>query len=411
MRLLTAAAIPVLLAPLIACSTGTASSDARQEAPASVTSSSAAPSTAASSAAPSSAERAAARRVPALQVTRLITGLDHPWDVRQLPTGELIYTQRDRASLSVWKDGTARTLDFPSSSVWVSGETGLMGLEVDPEFATNRHVYTCQGATTSGGGHDVRVVAWRLDDALTSATRIRTVLGGFPTSSGRHGGCRLLILRDGSMLVGTGDAAIGTNPENKRSLGGKTLRLDPETGKPWPSNPFIRSQYKRTRYITTYGHRNVQGLAQRADGSLWSIEQGSFRDDEVNKLRKGGDYGWNPVPGYNEQVPMTDFSLPGKQIGARWRSGNPTLATSGGSFVNGSEWGAYDGALTVAVQKSERVLFLSFDKRGKLQKVRTPDVLRQYGRIRTTWQLANGDLLVATDNGNGEDAILRVRPA
>ena len=45
---------------------------------------------------------------------------------------------------------------------------------------------------------------------------------------------------------------------------------------------------------------------------------------------KGRDYGWNPVPGYNEQVPMTDQSLPGKQIRARWRSGNPTLATSGG---------------------------------------------------------------------------------
>src|SRR5690349_15736830 len=107
-------------------------------------------------------ERAA---YPALQVTRLVTGLDHPWDVRPIGDGRLLFTQRDRATLSVWDDGRTRRLDFPSSEVWVSGETGLMGLEVDPDFATNHRVYTCAGGFR-GGGHDVRVVAWRLDDAL-----------------------------------------------------------------------------------------------------------------------------------------------------------------------------------------------------------------------------------------------------
>lgn len=406
MRPLASAVLPVLLLPLLACASQSSPDDA-PAAPAAAATESARErmGSAASPVAPS------ARAVPKLRVTRLITGLDKPWDVRQLPSGELIYTQRDKASLTVWKAGRSRTLDFPSDQVWVSGETGLMGLEVDPDFATNRRVYTCQGANTAGGGHDVRVVAWTLDEGLTRATSAGTLISGFPTTSGRHGGCRLLILRDGSLLVGTGDAAVGTNPRDLTSLGGKTLRLDPETGKPWRTNPFLKASNRAKRYITTYGHRNVQGLAQRADGTLWSIEQGSFRDDEVNKLRRGGDYGWNPVPGYNEQVPMTDQSLPGKQINARWRSGNPTLATSGGSFVDGKKWGAYDGALTVAVQKSERVLFISFDKRGRLQNVRTPAVLREFGRIRTTWQLANGDLLVTTDNGDGNDVILRVRPA
>ena len=73
----------------------------------------------------------------------------------------------------------------------------------------------------------------------------------------------------------------------------------------------------------------MQGLAQRADGTLWSVEHGPDRDDEVNLLRNGGDYGWNPVPGYNESVPMTDQGLPGKQVEAQWSSGFPTLATSG----------------------------------------------------------------------------------
>ena len=347
---------------------------------------------------------------PALQVTRLVTGLDHPWDVRPLPGGQLLFTERDRATLSVWRDGRTRRLDFPSSEVWVSGETGLMGLEVDPDFATNHRVYTCQGGTRRGGGHDVRVVAWRLDDALTRATKVRTLVGGFPATSGRHGGCRLLIDRRGSLVVGTGDAATGTNPRDLRSLGGKTLRLDRFTGRPWPSNPFVDARNRTKRYVHTYGHRNVQGLAERRDGTLWSIEQGTDRDDEVNRLVRGGDYGYNPVPGYNESVPMTDQRLPGRQRGAVWRSGYPTLATSGGDFVEGPGLGAYSGTLAVAALKASRVVFLTLTRKGALRRVHVPDELRQYGRIRTVVDGPGSSFYVTTDNGGGSDAILLVTP-
>lgn len=358
-------------------------------------------------------EPAAPATYPRLKVTRLITGLDHPWDVRSLGGGRLLFTQRDRATLSVWADGQRHRVRFPSKRVWVDRETGLMGLEVDPDFADNHRIYTCQGGYTDGG-HQVHVIAWRLDHALTKATRIKELVGGFPTNTsgtpGRHGGCRLLIARDGSLLVGTGDAAQGTNPENLRSFGGKTLRLNRFTGKPWPGNPWPHAASKVRRYIQSYGHRNVQGLAQRADGSLWSIEQGTYRDDEVNKLVGGGDYGYNPVPGYNESVPMTDQSLPGKQIAAKWRSGNPTIATSGGDFVSGPQWGAYDGTLAVGALVGQRVLFLTFTKAGRLQRVKAPAALRTYGRIRTIVDGPGSTIYVTTDNGGGDDVILRVRP-
>jgi glucose/arabinose dehydrogenase len=349
------------------------------------------------------------RRVPKLTVSKVVKHLDHPWDVRSLPGGALIFTQRDRATLSVFRNGSVHRVKFPRRSVWVSGETGLMGLEVDPAFGENHRIYTCQGGFDGQGGHDVHVTAWTLDNRLRKAKQDKILLGGFPATSGRHGGCRLLVTSDGSLLVGTGDAATGTNPENLDSLGGKTLRLDRFSGAPWPDNPYAADAGPR-RYVQTFGHRNVQGVAERADGTLWSVEQGTYRDDEVNLLVNGGDYGYNPVPGYNESVPMTDQSLPGHQVRARWRSGNPTLATSGGSFVNGAKWGALDGSLAVACLKASRVLFLSFNGKGKLQRVRQPRALKQYGRIRQVVQAANGDLLVTTDNGRGQDVILRVRP-
>ena len=170
----------------------------------------------------------------------------------------------------------------------------------------------------------MRVVAWRLNDSQTRARRTDVLLAGIQATSGRHGGCRLLIGRNGSLLVGTGDAAVSSNPRDLQSLNGKVLRLDRSTGAPWPGNPYVDASNRKQRYVLNYGHRNVQGLATRRDGSVWSVEHGSDRDDEVNLVVSGGDYGWNPGPGVRRDgVPMTDQSLPGTQIEARWSSGEP----------------------------------------------------------------------------------------
>ena len=348
-------------------------------------------------------------KVPGLKVKKLVKGLDLVWDVRPLTRNKIIFTQRNRATISTFAKGKVKRIKgFPSNKIWVSGETGLLGLYVDPD--DNHRIYTCQGWKSETEGPDVRVIAWTLDDKFRHVTMDRTLVKGFPTSSGRHGGCRILIDGEGSMIVGTGDAAQGPNPRNLDSLGGKTLRLDRFTGKPWPANVYSGAKTNR-RYMHTFGHRNVQGLALRKDGSVFSMEHGPDRDDEVNLLVNGKDYGWNPVPGYNEAVPMTDQGLPGDQVPAKWSSGYPTVATSGGTFLYGNEWGAFDGALAVACLKASRVLFLTFDSSGTFLRKRVPPALTKYGRLRTVTQLPNGDLLVTTSNGGGHDVILRVRPS
>jgi glucose/arabinose dehydrogenase len=343
-----------------------------------------------------------------LRVQTLIRGLDHPWDVRALPGGRLLVSQRDRRTLTVWRAGHRHRVRFPHRRIWVGVESGLMGLEVDPAFASNHRIYTCQGWRRRGGAHDVRVIAWRLSADYRRARPLRTLVAGLPATRGRHGGCRLLITRDGALHVGTGDATIARAPQDLRSLGGKTLRLDRFTGRPWPSNPFIGSTHPRTRYVLTYGHRNVQGLAERADGTVWSVEQGTDRDDEVNLLVPGGDYGWNPGPGYDESVPMTDHSLPGTQIDARWRSGYPTDATSGGTFLPTSGWGRLNGWMAVAALKHQELVLLHFDAAGRLLEER--HAVRGRGRLRTAVVAPDGSLLVTTDNGGGDDVVLRVRP-
>jgi glucose/arabinose dehydrogenase len=228
---------------------------------------------------------------------------------------------------------------------------------------------------------------------------------------GRHSGCRPRFGPDGALWVGTGDAAIGTVPQNRMSLGGKVLRVDrngrgvsPNPGVLFPTSGFDPRVY-------TYGHRNVQGIAFRADGKAYSVEHGSFRDDQVNLLVPAGNYGWNPVGaggGYDESVPMTDLVEFPQARRAIWSSGAPTIATSGATFLNGAQWGGWNGALVIGCLAGQRLFAIALDQAGT-GVVGTSTALRNRGRLRTPAVGPDGALYVTTSNGSG-DSILRIAP-
>ncbi|HEX2700620.1 MAG TPA: PQQ-dependent sugar dehydrogenase [Acidimicrobiales bacterium] len=338
---------------------------------------------------------------PTLALTTVVNGLDLPWDIGFTPEGAMLFTEK-AGRISVTRDGATRRIAI-MSDVYNSGESGLLGLAVDPDFATNRRFYTCH-AWTDGTNHDVRVVAWTVDASYTTATRAANPLfSGIQITTGRHGGCRPRFGADGFLWISTGDSAVGTNPQNLSSLNGKVLRVDKMTGAPAPGNPFAGSR------IYTYGHRNVQGLALRGDGQMYSVEHGPDRDDEVNKLRAGGNAGWDPVPAYNESVPMTDLAKFPDAMRPVWTSGSTTVAPSGATFVAGSGWRSLNGALLVACLKGAQLRALTLDAAGAL--VSEKVLVNDQGRLRTAVQGPDGSVYVATSNGNGTDKIFRVTPS
>jgi glucose/arabinose dehydrogenase len=333
---------------------------------------------------------------PALDVAVVADGLDHAWDVVQAADGTLLVDERSGGFTAVLPDGSVREVAADFGDLFAEGETGLMGLALDPAFDANRRLYSCAGRQDGSIG----VVAWTVAPDWASATRVADPLvGGLPLNerSGRHGGCRLRFAPDGALLIGTGDTANGTLSQDPGSLGGKVLRADAATG---------------DVEVWTLGHRNVQGLAVRpGSGQVFSVEHGPTRDDEVNLLQPGGNYGWDPDGGgtYDESVPMTDPEIPGA-IAAVWSSGAPTLATSGATFLDGDQWRDYDGLLLVALLKARGVLALRLDDAGVLQEqFRLPE-LEGHGRIRSLTLGTDGALYATTDNGDDEDRVLRVTP-
>jgi len=351
------------------------------------------------------------RRAPALRVRTVRAGLDIPWDLSFLPNGGMLYTQRELKRITYrGPRGTTFVVANSPANVWASGETGMMGILVAKRFRQTRRFFTCHGST-AGGSPDVRVVLWRLAADNRSARRIKNIVTNLPATSGRHGGCRLRYGSEGALYVGTGDAAQSRNPQNLRSGGGKVLRVVQGSGRGWSTNRFSGSPHAMKRRVFTYGHRNVQGLALRADGRMWSVEHGTYRDDEANLLRNGSNYGWRPGPGYDESSPMTDFSLPGRQIGARWRSGSPTIAPSGATFLRGQKWGAWRGGLALGVLGDSHLRILRFGPRGTLIRSWRPAALDgDFGRLRSVVMGPDNDLYVTTSNGGGNDRILRVTP-
>jgi glucose/arabinose dehydrogenase len=344
---------------------------------------------------------------PNLSVSTVLSGLHRPWDLAFTPGGGMLFTEKGGAIRFRHATGKyLRTLADPADSI-VMGEGGMMGVAVDPAFTSNRRVYTCFLSNRSGTP-DVRVVRWHMNAAVTALDQRTDIVTGIPVGSGRHSGCRIRFGPDGRLWIGTGDAAMPTVPQSPTSLGGKVLRVNTSGqgvsgNAPAPFDPRIYS----------YGHRNVQGIAFSPGGRAYSIEHGTDRDDEVNKLVAGGNYGWDPRPlsgplFYDESRPMTDTSRHPGARSAVWSSGNPTIAPSGGDFLHGSSWKGWDRSLGMAVLKGQQLRVLRLNTAGtsvNTQWVRITD----RGRLRVAvMHPSNGLLYVATDSDPG--SILRVRP-
>ncbi|MEV6244286.1 PQQ-dependent sugar dehydrogenase [Lentzea sp. NPDC051838] len=330
-----------------------------------------------------------------LKVEEVAAGLEHAWDIGFLKDGSLLLTERP-GRMKLVKNGQVTPVDIKLDDIQVRGEGGLMGLVIHPD---GQRFTVCFNTTK-----DVRLTTYRLDGAR--ATKTKDLVTGMPSnSSGRHSGCRPTLAPDGTMFVATGDIAQGRNPQDKASLGGKVLRIDAETGEGAKDNPFIKSPNANERRIYTYGHRNVQGVVVRDGGQVFSSEHGPDVDDEVNLLKAGANYGWDPSKGgtqggYDESVPMTDLKRFPDAVEAVWSSGSPTEAICQAAFWNGK--------LAITALKGSKLMLFTLDGDGKVQNVSIPDELNdKYGRLRAARTAPDGSLYITTSNGSN-DKLLRL---
>jgi glucose/arabinose dehydrogenase len=369
---------------------------------------------------------------PALVREVFMRNVFEVWDMQFVSGGVMLYTERGRGLKVRMPGGATRTLFAPPDLVSASN-SGMLGIALDPNFATNRRLFVYM-ASSAGGVPNNHVVRLRVKPDWTGMDSRKDIVTGIPFQTapaqrGQHSGGALVFDAGGKLLVTTGDNLSASLPQSLRSLGGKVLRVDTE-GRPAPGNQAPAGADPR---IWVLGLRNPQGLAiQPGTRRAYLIEHGPFNNDEVTPLQAGNG-GWDPRPrplgspnarcpngvqlsycGDDGGTDMTDTSLYPDALRPAWRSGAPALGTAGGDFVNAAAWKGWRGALVIGQLSGQRLLVLQLTADGNAVRSATP-LLQEWGvRLRTVAPGPDGALYVATSSrgnvNNVPTEIWRLRP-
>ncbi|MFK0403479.1 PQQ-dependent sugar dehydrogenase [Microbacterium sp. NPDC090225] len=328
---------------------------------------------------PESAESDAAT----ILTTVVATGLDAPWSIAFHGETALV-SERDSARIvEVTVTGGTREVGRIDGAR-AGGEGGLLGIAVHDD-----QLYTYFTADAGDGGATENRIErrdLRGDPGSLALGDPETVVDGIP-AAGNHNGGRIAFGPDGMLYATTGDAGDRESAQDPDALSGKILRLTPEGGVP-DDNPTPGSA------VYTLGHRNPQGIAWAADGTMYASEFGQDTWDELNVIVAGENYGWPTVEGIADREGFVD---PVQQ----W---SPSTASPSGIAVAG-------GQIVIANLRGERLRIVpladtdtAFELHGG-----------EYGRLRDAVAAPDGSVWVLTNNTDGrgdprdgDDRILRL---
>ena len=366
----------------------------------------------------------------ALHVEVMVDGLEIPWGLAILPSGDLLVTERP-GRVRLIQDGEIvpePVLEFGVSILpplfgnpIAGSEGGLLGLLLHPEFDTNRQFYIFYNIDNESGDSVGRIERYVLSDDGRSATLDRLIIDELPAGLHHQGG-RMRLGPDGMLYVGVG-AYDPPEAQDPGTLAGKLLRMDLEGGIP-ADNPDPNS------HIFVSGIRNTQGYDWFDDQHIVMVDHGPsgfelgnpdlIGYDELNVVTAGDNLGWPIIWGCDTQEGMVSPVL-------MWRNSVPP---TGGIFYRGDlipEW--TDSFLFTTVGLSKRITGrdiagrhlhrVVFDQNDPYTVLEHEVYLHNvHGRLRTVVSDADGYLYVMTSNcdNRGEcppegDKILRIGPA
>jgi glucose/arabinose dehydrogenase len=395
--------------------------------------------------APAEAQTAA----PGLTSTTVVSGREFTWDMAFLPDGTMFFTEKCRGLSVRLPSGTINPLlgmqdtrGYPETAadLFCSGQAGMSGVAVDPEFASNRFIYVFSASNLTAPGTN-RVLRLTVNADLTRVANRTDIVADIaykPAPSnhpfgdaGAHNGGRLRFgPADGFLYVTTGDTHNGEVPQSPTRIGGKVLRITRD-GQAAPGNNAPAGFDPR---IFTYGHRNPQGICFRpGNNQPFTAENGPWHTDEVTLLRPGGNGGWDPRPnragrgdcpdnycGYSPNqmgampnaersafMPMTDLRSFPDAMRPAWTNDGLSQGMSSCAFLNGAQWGAWNGRMIVSLMGigihgtpvGNRLDVLDIAADGQSATRTTVSLPIPAGRFRSVVQGPDGNLYIAVDQG------------
>ncbi|HUQ42099.1 MAG TPA: PQQ-dependent sugar dehydrogenase [Candidatus Limnocylindrales bacterium] len=378
----------VLLAAIaLACACSATSVSPSASPTRSTTASTAVPATATPTQAPTPSPRIGAAVVESATV--LLSGLEIPWSVDLAPDGRLFLTERTgRVRVAQFDGKTASLRPEPWATVparvSTNTERGLLGIALDPRFATNGFVYLYYSYRGPGTTTLNRLV--RMRDSGGVGVEETVLLDGVPGSE-QHDGGRIKFGPDGKLYLTTGDGEVGDRAQNTGGPNGKVLRLNVDGSIP-EDDPFPSGAW-------SFGHRNPQGIAFHPDtGALYETEHGpsglfpACCNDEVNLIERGKNYGWPAVTGQPHDARFVDPLV--------WSGRTEAWAPSGATFL--TKPGPLRGSFLFTTLRGEHLHRVVFGADGRSIAFEERLLQGQFGRLRDVFELPSGQLLVLTSN-------------
>ena len=295
------------------------------------------------------------------------------------------------------KGGTVRViaddilLDRPLATLRPADvfDGGLMGVALDPNFESNHFIYVFLTYEESG---ELWNKILRITESENKLIDAQTIFDKIPGSAFSNGGF-LKFGPDKKLYVGTGSVSDSSHaPQDLSSLSGKILRLNSDGSVP-KDNPFADSP------VYSYGHRNPQGMTWDSAGNMYMAEMGSDKNDEINLIIPGGNYGW----------PEQECAGDDKFIDAIMCY-DPSIEPGGILYYSGGQI-ELEAPFVMASLRATNLYQLDFEEGLPSQK----SILSGIGRVRDVVEGQNGNIYVITSNTDGkgfpnssDDKLLRI---
>jgi glucose/arabinose dehydrogenase len=383
--------------------------------------------------------------------------LDLPWDAAITPDGDILFTEICQG-LTIFTRETGLTKLLDNSTVGLTPDffcasdlAGMTGLVLDPDFGVQgsphiRDVYVAMLSNKNTERSNTRIVRITLALNITDppvrrvdvmeGIMFKHVASELPEGSGltsirdpgQMSSCRLRFGLRGTqfeniLFVASGDNHNATVPQDLWALGGKIFAIDRD-GNSFSGN-IVGPPLGDSR-IFAYGLRNPQGIAMRpGTEQIFIAEHGPTYSDEVTMIRGGTNGGWDPKDradlvcemdgtycGYNgdpQTMPMTDFERFPDAAPPVWNNNQRSAGMSPCIFLEGSQWGRYEGWLAVGimgpiedweVQGDQSIVFLEISEQGEFMSVRYNPMI-PHGRYRSLQMAPSGNLLIVETNRVG----------
>ncbi len=233
------------------------------------------------------------------------------------PDGKIFISEKNTGKIRILQNDILLNRPFAViDDLDVNWETGLLGLAIDPEFENNHFVYVYYSTYDDNGKPINQVVRFTEKDNL--AFNETVIFDNIPSNAAFHAGGALAMGPDDKLYISIGDARSSIYSQNKDILVGKILRINKDGTIP-SDNPFPNSP------VYTMGHRNIFGIAfdEKNDIGVFT-ENGDALFDEINVIKKGGNYGFPNLQPENLHWSVSNSTVDIKPLRTYYYSIAPT---------------------------------------------------------------------------------------